>query len=503
METSAMGPQNGLSPSCTAGSSQRESHGNVLTTHMDSRSAVVEGSKTFCEIGAGYGGPDNLSRKPSSVERFMESKTGPEQSFVEAKGDHVQGSNSSLVTKQISPQSQQKADTKQLGKRAAAQLEKEISQQKKPRPTSNKVSTVKKEKDGSKPPAIKVLKKLVSSPTKLEKESLEEKGIETLAKQGIDVVSVRKSSDPTALFRVQPKSRGADITKEEAAIEYEQCKSLLQKYGVLHTPEYYLSQIFPNSAPHPGSVGDKLQSKRCKICRALEDPNNTVICDECQEAFHLSCCLPRLNLKHFDREDDWYCGSCRKQKRRMGSFNSYRFFDRGCVNSSGKVYSAGMSYISKVRLGPAHQADVPLWTGKDNTTAGCFGMEEPLSQEAKDGEKERILKDFELRVETLRKQNENMFSNGTSENWLKCHNVVVQAFTDHAGHKHSQIICGKWRRAPLNIQQSDHWECFCVMEWDPLHADCAIPQEFPTEEILQRMQVKSDLPSEVLKSEET
>lgn len=31
-------------------------------------------------------------------------------------------------------------------------------------------------------------------------------------------------------------------------------------------------------------------------------------------------------------------------------------------------------------------------------------------------------------------------------------------------------------RAPLNVQQSDQWECFCVMEWDPLRADCAVAQ---------------------------
>ena len=31
-------------------------------------------------------------------------------------------------------------------------------------------------------------------------------------------------------------------------------------------------------------------------------------------------------------------------------------------------------------------------------------------------------------------------------------------------------------RAPLDCKQTDSWECFCVIEWDPLHADCAIPQ---------------------------
>ena len=94
-----------------------------------------------------------------------------------------------------------------------------------------------------------------------------------------------------------------------------------------------------------------------------------------------------------------------------------------------------------------------------------------------------------------------MLRTGLPENWLRCRNIFFRAFKDRDGHKHSEVICGKWRRyqitldpqeivdyinsgishltlhrAPPYVQQSDHWECFCVMEWDPLHADCAVPQ---------------------------
>lgn len=491
-----MGSQNGNLPSCTAGNRQKELYGNVQTPDMDMTSAVVEGSKEFFGFESGNG---NLLKELISVEKVckgtLELRRGMEQGFVEAKGGHIQGSNLFLTMKQAAL----KSERKRLGKRAGVQFERERMQQKKPRPNITKVSTIKKENDGSRSPAAKVLKKLVSSPLQKKKESSVDHGVGILAKQEM------KPAAPTALFRVQPKFRVQDITKEEAALEYKQCVSLLWKYGVLNSREFYLSQNFPHCAPHPGSVGDKLQSNRCKICRAPEDANSTVFCDECQEAFHLSCCLPRLYLKHFDKEDDWYCGSCRKQKRRMGSFNSSRFFESGYLDSHGKVYSAELNYTSKVRLGLAHQAEVPVWTGKvdDSSSTGHFGMDEPLSQDFKDEEKSHILKDYELRVQTLKGQSANMLSDGTSENWLKCNNVLVQAFRDNEGHEHSEIICGKWRRAPLNVQQWDQWECFCVMEWDPLRADCAVAQELPTEEILQRIQVKSDLqPSEVLKMQE-
>lgn len=31
-------------------------------------------------------------------------------------------------------------------------------------------------------------------------------------------------------------------------------------------------------------------------------------------------------------------------------------------------------------------------------------------------------------------------------------------------------------RAPLFEVQTDAWECFCAIHWDPSHADCAVPQ---------------------------
>jgi hypothetical protein len=39
-------------------------------------------------------------------------------------------------------------------------------------------------------------------------------------------------------------------------------------------------------------------------------------------------------------------------------------------------------------------------------------------------------------------------------------------------------------RAPLFVVQSDDWDCSCCLPWDPAHADCAVPQELGTDEVL-------------------
>ncbi|MCO5609493.1 hypothetical protein L7F22_063721 [Adiantum nelumboides] len=399
-----------------------------------------------------------------------------------------------LRAAKVARQCHGKFDQKQYGKRVGTQLERETPQVKKSRLTTSKVEPFKIKKDGLISPAVIVHDESASS-RKIK--SPDEGQLDVLPKQGVGVLSGVNPVELAVISKAQPKFRAQDITKEEAAFELQQCVLLLQKYGVLNTREYYLSQSFPSCAPHPGFAGDKHLSKRCKICRVLEDSNSTVICDECQESFHLSCCLPRLNPKHFDREDDWYCSSCKKQKRRMG-----RFYDIG--RADGRGGPAGMSFISKVKLGTAYQANVPLWTGSaDDGSLGkssneaLFGMEEPLAEEAKENEKRRLLNEFELKAEKWRKQLANSTCVGTPENWLQCRSVVVKPFKDFDGNKHSETVCGKWRRAPSNIQQFERWECFCAIEWDPCHADCAVPQELPTEEILRRMQVKKDLqPSE-------
>ena len=185
---------------------------------------------------------------------------------------------------------------------------------------------------------------------------------ETSIIQEENALPVVKATESSTVLASSSGSRYDDISKAEEDSEYEICVSLLKKYGVLNKHDIYMSQHYPSCVPHPGNVGDGQLSKRCKTCRALEDGGNMVICDECQEVFHLSCCLPRLSHKYFDREDDWYCSSCRKQRRRMGSSHYFKLSENGLVDRFRK--SPGTRYNSKVRIGPAHQADVPLWTGR-------------------------------------------------------------------------------------------------------------------------------------------
>jgi len=61
-------------------------------------------------------------------------------------------------------------------------------------------------------------------------------------------------------------------------------------------------------------------------------------------------------------------------------------------------------------------------------------------------------------------------------NWIQCREVLDTG-----------VACGKWRRAPLFVVQSSIWDCSCSVIWDPIHADCAVPQELETDEVLEQL----------------
>ncbi|XP_058068156.1 uncharacterized protein LOC131217276 isoform X2 [Magnolia sinica] len=161
-------------------------------------------------------------------------------------------------------------------------------------------------------------------------------------------------------------------------------------------------------------------SQPCKICGILDKPLKMLICDLCEEAFHLSCCNPRVKKIPVD---EWYCQSCIRKRPKplfetttggissniMGEMSEYR---KKFLRSGGGIISFMLKdtepYTTGVRIGKAFQADVPDWSGR-------------ISE------------------------------------------------------------------APLFEVQTDDWDCSCAVLWDPIHSDCAVPQELGTEEVLMHL----------------
>ncbi|XP_057850071.1 uncharacterized protein LOC131060721 isoform X3 [Cryptomeria japonica] len=275
-----------------------------------------------------------------------------------------------------------------------------------------------------------------------------------------------------------------DVTRQsqENDLEKEWCVSVLKQCGLLG---WFVSSREYAAVGHPGVVGDGSCPQLCKICGSLEDSMTTLICDLCDEAFHMSCCNPKV--KAVPTQDDWYCQFCRKKRKRPGkkslieSKSAQNAAKDTCTNldkskDKGDIFSCMLEnsepYTTQVRIGKAFQADVPNWIGNVPNDAEMLYLGEPLEKE---------FPEQNLINELWSKgwQPARSFFPGSMENWLQCQNVICVVGTCSDDEKAKDIICGKWRRAPLSQVQNDEWDCSCAVVWDPVHADCAVPQAKP------------------------
>ncbi|KAL6630502.1 hypothetical protein ACP70R_028575 [Stipagrostis hirtigluma subsp. patula] len=248
----------------------------------------------------------------------------------------------------------------------------------------------------------------------------------------------------------------------------------------------------------------------CNSCGGLEHSLKMLICDSCEAAFHLSCCIPRIKELP---TDEWYCMPCFSKKPK----SHYGKQSEGKIKSSGKTNQRphGMShieymlkdtepYVSGARIGRDFQAEVPEWSSPTSSSDGYF--EEPCE-----------LDPAELtKLNGWKKSDQSISSIG---NWIQCRETLNSGDSSD-----KPAVCGKWRsnicfsfplsyrywyvinirphgiscRAPLYVVQSDDWDCSCCLLWDPAHADCAVPQELKTSEVLKQLKFVNMLKNQLV-----
>ncbi|XP_047091090.1 uncharacterized protein LOC124702951 isoform X3 [Lolium rigidum] len=212
----------------------------------------------------------------------------------------------------------------------------------------------------------------------------------------------------------------------------------------------------------------------CNTCGSLDDPLKMLICDSCEAAFHLSCCIPCIKEVPVG---EWYCPPCFRKKPK----SLYGKLSEGKVKSSGNMEQRphGMShieymfkdaepYVSGVRIDRDLQAEVPEWSGPTFSSDGYFEAPSEF---------------YPAEVKKLNwcSMNNHIRSSSSTGNWIQCREILSTRDSN------KPVICGKWRRAPLYVVQTDKWDCSCCLPWDPAHADCAVPQELDTDEVLKQL----------------
>ncbi|KAK1399762.1 transcription intermediary factor 1-alpha [Heracleum sosnowskyi] len=223
----------------------------------------------------------------------------------------------------------------------------------------------------------------------------------------------------------------------------------------------------------PGSNSECSCMRPCKVCDQPEITLKMLICDQCEEAYHIRCCYPRRRKLP---RNEWFCHCCKKKKHKIPeltakgspSYNSEvrkgrTAISRGALGPIAAMLEDGKPYTPSVRIGLEFQAEVPNWSGPLTNEDDYFN--ELLEMSPTDGFQEG----------NSRKPSKP----GSISNWLQCQTII-----SGTGEGVDGTVCGKWRRAPLFEVQSRKWECFHSVQWDPAHADCAVPQEVETDRVL-------------------
>ncbi|KHG18879.1 Histone acetyltransferase KAT6A [Gossypium arboreum] len=265
----------------------------------------------------------------------------------------------------------------------------------------------------------------------------------------------------------------AEVAMEDLS-EKDACHNILRNQG--NVDEVGPSRNCVNEETGITSGGSC--SRFCKSCSRSGTVQKMLICDSCEEAFHVRCCTPRIKKLPVD---EWYCIMCMKQKRIMlkETTASKPSSITGVMGRSRDKSTKGEfspielmlrdtePYRTSVRIGKGFQAEIPDWSGPIDNDVDNIG--EPLELDPSE------FTDF-------RGANCNKSSKlSLIGNWLQCREFIEGV----GGTKGT--ICGKWRRAPLLEVQTDNWECFCCVQWDPSLADCSVPQELETEEVLKQL----------------
>ncbi|KAL5699568.1 hypothetical protein ACHQM5_030450 [Ranunculus cassubicifolius] len=243
--------------------------------------------------------------------------------------------------------------------------------------------------------------------------------------------------------------------------EKELCISILKSHGLLGRG----SSIGTSGSTDGVATNDeRIGSFLCKVCGQMENSLSMLICDDCEDAFHVSCCNPKIKkIPAYE----WYCYPCLRKKHKFPVESANKRSSKiNCRNRVSKSVSSLIKcmvkdtepYTTDVRVGKGFQADIPEWCGLISEDYDSFG--EPLQMDPTEAGQ-------------LDKWTTSKSSKPTVGNWLQCREVQDDG-----------TICGKWRRAPLFEVQTENWDCSCSLLWDLFHADCAVPQELETDQVL-------------------
>ncbi|KAL0410275.1 UNVERIFIED_CONTAM: hypothetical protein Slati_3617200 [Sesamum latifolium] len=255
---------------------------------------------------------------------------------------------------------------------------------------------------------------------------------------------------------------------------------------------------------------DIYYSQPCKTCEHLDSTSNMLICDNCLDAFHMSCCNPCIKRIPVG---EWLCTSCSKKRHKIlkeksvsissefGNGNSASesecdpYVDWLAMDSSNNVSMQERNYTKPLKL-----SSIGNWLqcqgliegtgeGGEGTICGKWRRLKEVTRGTVSYKSLDLELNLKFSIYGLGLDYAVALSAGPKVKELCM--LAVGIYGDVTWYslflfpKGNSIFGAAW--APLFEVQTDDWECFCCVLWDPSHADCAVPQELDTEEVMRQL----------------
>lgn len=153
-----------------------------------------------------------------------------------------------------------------------------------------------------------------------------------------------------------------EVSGDDLSIR-EFCTSVLRSHGLL-AGDCPVSNSAPTEVLRNIKNDNFFQS--CELCGNFEKALNILLCDHCEDAFHLSCC--NLNMEMLPA-DLWFCPSCSKLNNNVSQETSFLkkcsvswWNGRSKLGPIASMLKNPEAHTSRVRIGTSYQATVPEWS---------------------------------------------------------------------------------------------------------------------------------------------
>merc|ERR1719232_2262555 len=123
-----------------------------------------------------------------------------------------------------------------------------------------------------------------------------------------------KKEEEAKKKKEEAAAKADDEEEDEEEVEVKVKMTPYKKWERSLMASKTFGQLFMHLTTFDNSIvwSKSIMNTKCKICRRKVDPDKMLLCDRCDNAYHMYCLKPKLKSIP---EGDWFCPECKPKER--------------------------------------------------------------------------------------------------------------------------------------------------------------------------------------------